>query len=57
MKERSYETFGRTLANDSGSEMVGIHIDFSDVPREKKCQIETAACKFLDLAKEILAEA
>lgn len=57
MKERSYETFGRTLTNgENGNDMVEIRIDFSDIPKEKKSQIETAAYKFLDLAREIMAE-
>lgn len=56
MKERSYETFGRTLAcSEGGCDMVEIRIDFSDVPKEKKSQIESAAQHFLDLAKEIMA--
>lgn len=56
VKERSYETFGRALTSgENGREIVEIRIDFSDVPKEKKGQIESAAKSFLDLAKEIMA--
>ena len=56
MKERNYETLGLVLASEGiGRDTVEIRIDFSDVPKEKRSQIESAAQSFLDLAKKIMA--
>lgn len=56
MEERSYEVFGRSLVGEDGRDVVEIHVDFYNIPKEKKNQIESAAQRFLDLTKEIMEE-